>query len=59
MSVFLSTFGDVAVLHNQPIHESSRLEMCSSRTRMMIFKTKKAANADFSEQRRNKAFAAL
>jgi hypothetical protein len=25
----------------------------------MIFKTKKAANADFSEQRRNEAFAAL
>ncbi len=34
-------------------------EMRRLRTRMMFFKTYKAANADFSEQRRNEAFAAL
>ncbi len=43
----------------QSIREAGHLEMRSSRTRMMIFKTKKAANADFSEQRRKEAFAAL
>ena len=38
-------------------HEGIHSEMCSSCTRMTIFKTNKSANADFPEQRRNEAFA--
>jgi hypothetical protein len=48
-----------AVFRNQPGRGGIRLEMRRLRTRMMFFKTYKAANADCSEQRRNEAFAAL